>query len=239
MVNSVWNWANGLVNRVFEAMGAGTINDVALIKDVEQFDGGNVMRAAISLLAVFLFFSISASAQGPAGAGSNSRYSSLGEHQNDPWQIAVGYQYNRNNLLGSPFNTHGLNVSATRFFGRWFGVEAQMGTGFLGNTGQTSNPPNLDAKSIFIGGGPRLALRSGSRYEPWAHVVVGMEHYRFSQTAGVLGSNNALAGVAGGGLDVYLTPHWALRAEADAVGSRFFSTNQRSFQIVAGFVFSF
>jgi hypothetical protein len=43
-----------------------------------------------------------------------------------------------------------------------------------------------------------------------------MEHYRFNQTAGFLGSNNALAEAAGGGVDVYLKPHLAIRAEADA-----------------------
>jgi hypothetical protein len=69
--------------------------------------------------------------------------------------------------------------------------------------------------------------------------VVGLEHYRFSQTAGLLGSNNALAGAAGGGVDVYLKQHISLRVEADAVGSRFFSTNQRSFQVVGGLVLGF
>jgi hypothetical protein len=201
------------------------------------------MRVAIFLLGIFLFFSASAEAQGPAGVGAGGgtgpRYSATGEHEYDPWQIAIGYQYNRDNLLGTPFNTHGLNVSVARYFGRWFGVEAQVGAAFLGNTGQGSVPPKLSAKSIFSGVGPRLAYRNRSRFEPWIHVVVGLEHYRFSQTAGLLGSNNALAGPAGGGVDVFLSPHLALRAEADALGSRFFGTNQRSFQIVGGLVFGF
>ncbi len=162
-----------------------------------------------------------------------------GHHQNDPWQAAFAYQYNRDNLLGSPFNTHGLNVTVTRFFGRWIGVEAQVGTGFFGTTGQTTIPPSLSVKSVFFGAGPRLALRTGSRFEPWIHVVVGMEHYRFSQTAGLLGSNNALAGEAGVGMDVYLRPHLAVRGEAGFIGSRFFSTNQRSFQVLGGVVFGF
>ncbi|HEY2646028.1 MAG TPA: hypothetical protein VGI34_03610, partial [Candidatus Acidoferrales bacterium] len=162
-----------------------------------------------------------------------------GAHPNDPWQVAVGYQYNRDNLLGSPFDTHGLNVTVTRFFGRWIGVDAQLGTGFYGNTGQTTTPPNLSVKTIFYGAGPRLALRTGSRYEPWIHLVVGMEHYRFSQTAGLLGSNNAFAGNAEAGLDVYMRPHLALRGQAGFVGSRFFSANQRSFEIVGGVVLGF
>jgi hypothetical protein len=201
------------------------------------------MRVAIFLLGIFLFFSASAGAQGPAGVGSGSqsgpKYSAVGNRENDPWQIAIGYQYNRDNLLGSPFNTHGVNVSLARYFGRWVGVEAQVGLGFLGNTGQTTTPPSLSAKSVFVGAGPRLAIRNRSRFEPWGHLVVGIEHFRFSQTAGLLGSNNALAGAAGGGVDVYLKSHLALRVEADALGTRFFATNQRSFQIVGGFVLGF
>jgi hypothetical protein len=201
------------------------------------------MRVVIFLMGIILLFSASAGAQGPAGVGrstsSGPRGSFESEHADDPWQIAVGYQYNRDNLLGSPFNTHGVNFSVARYFGRWIGVEAQLGVGFLGNTGQTTTPPNLGAKSLLVGGGPRLAYRNRSRYEPWAHVVVGLEHYRFNQTAGLLGSNNALAGDAGGGLDVFLKTHLAVRAEADFVGSRFFSANQRSFQIVGGLVLGF
>jgi hypothetical protein len=66
-----------------------------------------------------------------------------------------------------------------------------------------------------------------------------MEHYRFNQTAGLLGSNNGLAGNGGGGLDIFLKSHIALRAEGDFIESRFFSTNQRSFQIVGGLVLGF
>ena len=201
------------------------------------------MRLAIFLLGVFLFFSNSAAAQGPAGVSrgnsSGHTHAAAAGPSEDPWQIAIGYQYNRDNLLGSPFDTHGVNVSVARSFGRWFGIEGQVGVGFLGKTGQTTTPPNLDVKSVFVGAGPRLTYRNRSRYEPWVHVVVGLEHYRFSQTAGLLGSNNALAGAAGGGVDVYLTTHLAIRAEVDAVGSRFFSANQRSFQIVGGLVYGF
>jgi hypothetical protein len=199
------------------------------------------MRVAIFLFGTFLLFSVAAAAQGPAGVGSQSgpRNNRASEDEKKPWQFAVGYQYNKDNLLGGPFNTHGANFSLARYFGRWFGVEAQVGTGFLGKTGQTTTPPNLDAKSVFVGVGPRVVFRNRSRFVPWGHVVVGIEHFRFSQTTGLLGSNNAVAGPAGGGIDVYLKPHAAFRIEADALGSRFFSTNQRSFQIVAGLVLDF
>jgi len=201
------------------------------------------MRVAIFLLGAFLLFAVSAKAQAPAGVGSENTswfdYKGPAENEFDPWQLAIGYQYNRDNLTGAPFNTDGVNISFARYFRRWIGAEVQLGTGFLGNTGATTNPPSLSAKSLFVGVGPRFAYHNRSRYVPWAHVVVGLERYRFGQTAGVLGSNSGLAGPIGGGVDIYLKPHITFRGEADAMYSRFFSTNQRSFQAVSGLVFDF
>jgi hypothetical protein len=208
------------------------------------------MRRVLFLVGAVLFFSLSATAQGPAGAGTNGGAggSTRSRTRSGPrprynydlteWQVAIGYQYNRINLLGTPFNTNGLNTSVVRFFGRWIGLEGQVGLGF-GNTGAATVPPSLTAKSVFAGGGPRLALRGGSRIEPWVHVVVGVEHFRFTQTGGLLNSNTALGGVGGGGIDFRLTPHTAFRTEADFLATRFFSTNQRHFQIVSGLVLNF
>lgn len=197
------------------------------------------MRAALFLALICLFLSVSAAAQGPAGVGSEPGFFSTGAHEENKWNIAVGYQFNRDDLLGTPFNTNGLNISAARFFDRWFAMEGQLAAGLSGNTGQSSTPPNLTVKSIFAGAGPRVALRTHSRYEPWVHLLVGIDHYRFSQTAGVLGSNTAVAGMGGAGVDVYLNPHMAIRAGADEIVSEFFSSTQKSFQIVGGFVFGF
>src|SRR5580692_8625048 len=95
------------------------------------FDGGIGMRVAISLVGICLLLSAAAAAQGPAGVGSEGGrpVTSASERESYPWQFAVGYQYNRDNLLGSPFNTHGANFSLARYFRRRFGVEAQVGTG--------------------------------------------------------------------------------------------------------------
>ena len=192
------------------------------------------MRHAVVLVGVVLFLSISAAAQGPAGAGSGPVSAADLSH----WQFALGYQYNRINLTGTPFYTNGLNTSIVGFLGRWFGLEVQLGMGF-GNTGATTAPADLTAKSLFVGGGPHLAFRGRSRVEPWIHGVVGMEHFRFTQTVGALGSNTALGAVAGGGIDFYLNPHTAFRVEADWIGTRFFSRNERHFQAVTGIVFNF
>jgi len=185
------------------------------------------MRRATLLVGVFLLSSAAAWAQSPTGAGEYA-----------PWQVSLGFQYNRQNLIGVPFNTYGGNVSIVRYFGRWFGVEGQVGAGF-GPTHNGSTPPNLDARSLFGGVGPRLAYRNQSRIEPWVHLVAGAEYFHFYQSSKSQGTMTALAGLAGGGVDFYMWPHMALRLEAEPVGSRFFSTNQRSFQAVAGVAIDF
>ena len=162
----------------------------------------------------------------------------MSQHEFKTWQISICYQYNLINLLGSPFRTDGVNASAVRYFGRWIGIETQ-GSFARGNTAQTTNPPNLKAQSWLVAAGPRLAFRNRSRFEPWAHLVVGIQELRFSQNTGLLGDNSAHVGAAGGGVDFYLNPKLAVRAGADAIGSQYFSTTQRHFQETAGLVLNF
>jgi hypothetical protein len=198
------------------------------------------MRQTLILVGAVLCLSVSASAQRPAGAGTGvgSGRHSGSSYELSKWQLTFGYQFNRINMLGSPFDTNGLNISTVGYFGKWVGAEAQVGVGY-GKTGATTVPPDLTAKSLFAGGGPRLALRGHGRIEPWAHALVGKQFFRFSQTAGRLGSNAALAGVGGGGVDLRLTARTSFMVEGDWLGSRFFSADQRHFQVVTGLAFNF
>ena len=184
------------------------------------------------MIVIGLLFSAAARAQGPIGR------ETIGAGLYAPWQVSIGAQYTHENLIGVPFDTYGGNISLVRFFGRWVGVEGQFGAGF-GNTYSGSNPPNLDARSLFGGGGLRLAYRSQSRFEPWVHFIVGAERFSFHQSSQSQGNMTALAGLAGGGVDLYLWRHVAIRTEAEPVASRFFAANQRSFQAIAGVVFDF
>ena len=203
------------------------------------------MRRFLVLVGSLVFLSISGQAQGPVGAGAGVSHTrsishSRSEYTGDlsQWQLSLGYQYNQINLVGKPFTTSGLNISATRYFTNWLGVEGQAGFGF-GNSGTTTSPSNLAVGSAFLGAGPRLALRGHSRIEPWTHAVVGLDHYRFTQTVGVLGSNTGLAALGGGGIDIRVGPHTSLRMEGDVLESHFFSMYQRSFQAVSSMVVNF
>jgi opacity protein-like surface antigen len=200
------------------------------------------MRKFVLLLGAILSVSVMAKAQdrvmsfaAPSPAAASPQFFGTSTTH---WQLAAGYQFNSIKLGSSRFNTNGFNTSIVRFFGNSFGLEGQVGAGF-GNTGTSTSPSNLTAKSVFVGGGPRLAYRGESRLQPWVHAVFGLEHFRFTQTAGQLGSNNAFAYTLGGGVDFGLNRFVALRAEGDYLGTRFFSANQSNYQVIGGLVFNF
>jgi len=166
-----------------------------------------------------------ASPQGPSGDTTN-------------WQVAFSYQYNRLHLgTTSRVNTHGFNASLVRFVGSHFGLEGDLGTGF-GNTGSSGVPANIVVKTVFLGGGPHISFNRDSGFEPWVHALIGMEHYRFTQT-GTLGTANGFAWTLGGGADLHFNPRTALRVQADYLGTRPSGARQNNFQLVAGLVINF
>jgi hypothetical protein len=194
-----------------------------------------MIRQGTVLAGLVLFCALGAAAQRPAGVGSDQ----VPDYGLAPtkWQVAVGYQYNFIDLTGGTFSTNGMNTSVERYFGKWVGLEGQVGMGF-GNTGSTSAPGNLDAKSLFLGAGPRLAYRGHGRFEPWVHALVGMEKFRFTQTAGNLGNNTSVGGMVGGGVDMPVYPRTELRVGVDALGTAFFGTKQAHFQAVVALTFN-
>lgn len=150
------------------------------------------------------------------------------------WQIADGYQFNRISFRGifAPFDTNGFNASVTRFFGREVGVEGDLGAGFAPAT------PTATAASIFVGGGPHLSFRGRTHFEPWAHALLGVQHFEFGGVA-FPANTTSVAWIAGGGLDYRFDSGFALRLQTDYLGSHFAGTFQRNLQIVAGIAWNF
>jgi hypothetical protein len=172
-----------------------------------------------------------AAGQGVGGAPAGSSGSRA-------WQAAFGYQLNGIRLFTADFHTNGFNISLARYFDSLFGVEVQTGFGF-GNTGSATTPHNLAAKSVFAGGGPRIAVNRSGRIEPWAHGIVGLEYFRFTQTSPTLGSNSTLGWETGGGVDLNVNAKTAFRVEGDYLGTRFFGLNHSNYQVVVGVAFNF
>lgn len=164
------------------------------------------------------------------------------------WQVSVGYQFDRFNMpsasalaknnTGVPaftVNDNGVNGSFTRFFDNWGGIEAESGAGY----GTGSIPTIKAVGSLFVGGGLRVALRGHGRVEPWGHAVVGVEHFRFTQTNSNYGSNTSVAFVGGGGADFHLNGRTAIRVQADLLETNIVSQAEYSLQIVGGLVLDF
>jgi hypothetical protein len=211
------------------------------------------MRKFLLLCGVVLLSSVAAAAQSdisaiaapsPAAALPASPQFAQRAQLTD-WQISIGYQFSRFNMPSQTMNSDtvpaftvnddGLDVSFTRFFLSWGGLEAEAATGF----GSGSTPQIASATSLFVGGGPRFARRGHGRFEPWGHVLVGLEHFRFTQTAIDYGSNNALAFMGGGGVDIHLNGRTAIRVQADYLETGLFSRSQSNFDVGVGVVFNF
>ena len=114
----------------------------------------------------------------------------------EPWQIGAGFEYLHFNVLGVKFHDFAYQADVTRYFTNRWGLEGTAMVGF----GHAGSNPSIVARSLFLGGGLHVSLYNTPRLEPWAHVLVGWERFRFTQS-NVLGSNSHAAFLAGGGLD--------------------------------------
>jgi len=150
------------------------------------------------------------------------------------WQIAESYQYNRISFRGAlaPFSTSGFNSAVTRFVGRYWGVEGDLGAGF------GSPAMGASASSIFVGAGPRLSFRGRSHFEPFGHALAGVQHFNFGGMNFPMNSTS-VAWIGGGGLDYRFDSGIALRVQVDYLGSHFGNAFQRNVQIVTGIVWNF
>jgi hypothetical protein len=202
------------------------------------------MRKLLVLFGAFLCLSMTAAAQDSSAALDTS--SPAGEaaapgtsYPSDraPWQLGTGFQFQHYNVLGQTFHNSGFHTEVTRYLNDWLGLEGAVAGGF----GHTGAPLNIVAKSLFVGGGPLISAHNNSRYEPWAHVLVGLQHFRFALSNNVvgLGSNSALGFMGGGGVDLKLGRGISWRFQADYIGTRFLSAMQANFSFGSGVVFNF
>jgi opacity protein-like surface antigen len=202
------------------------------------------MRKLLILCGVFLCLSMTAAAQdAPAAldtsspAGEPAAPVTFYPSDRAPWQLGFGYQYTHYKTLGQTFHNNGFRTDVTRYLNDWLGLEGAVAAGF----GHIGAPLNIVAKSVFVGGGPHIAAHNNSRYEPWGHVLVGLQHFRFTQTNDVigLGSNSALGFMVGGGVDLKLGRGISWRFQADFIGTHFRSATQTNFSFGSGLVFNF
>ena len=200
------------------------------------------MRKLSILCAALFCFSLTASAQDSTAAFDASSPAaepaapaSLIPADREPWQLGVGFEYLHFNVLGQTFNNYGYQADVTRYLNNWFGIEGATVVGF----GHTGGTPSLDAKTFFVGGGAHVSLHNSAHLEPWVHVLVGWEHFRFTQGA-KLGSTSHAAFLAGRGLDYKIGSgrvYW--RVQGDFVGTNVGPKLGANYSVGTGVVLNF
>ena len=200
--------------------------------------------AALSVLAVLLF-------GGFVTAQSDQTQVS------DRVEVFGGYTYERPDfsLVNSNGGANGWNAAVNFKMRPWIGVVADVS----GLYPRYTLPELNGANSVSASGssysflfGPQVSSERG-RFSPFAHFLVGESHVsneNFGNQGGLQNfqSNHALSFAAGGGVDYWLKPRIAIRAQADWLYTRFtlggvpgtnYSQNRNVARVSTGLVFRF
>jgi opacity protein-like surface antigen len=144
-------------------------------------------------------------------------------------EVFAGYSYFNADLVVQRKGGHGFEVSGAGNFHRNVGVEVDF-------SGHYKDILGVNVSNYLLLGGPRFTARY-ERATPFVHALFGLAHTR------ALGqSSNNFAMALGGGVDINVSPHVAIRAvQADYVLIRASgagaSENLHNARISAGIVF--
>ena len=159
-------------------------------------------------------------------------------------ELFGGYSYlhfDKGNAAGGDNSVPGgFNIDGTYYFLRLIGGTAD----FQFHHKSWSNDPvfgSADGNVFSFHAGPRLKAHLG-KFEPFVHALFGVTHGSFAPEGGTTHSDNAFSMKLGGGLDVAVHRHIALRlGEANYYYTNFsktanFNTNGQDHQ--SNFTFS-
>lgn len=178
--------------------------------------------------------------------GCSSLFLVTGYAQGAP-AAAVGVDYNYVRANAPPdgcgcFSMHGGNAWFAYSFTRSFAVVAEVGS-------QRASDLNGSGEDLTLTSylfGPRFSWHRSGHFAPFGQVLLGGAHASGSfatDGSGFAGSSNAFALIAGGGLDIGIARHFAIRAfEADYYRTQFangFNDRQNNLRLGAGVIFRF
>jgi hypothetical protein len=141
---------------------------------------------------------------------------------------SVGYSYFRLGGSGG-INQNGISGSVAYNPNNWLGIVGDFG-------GYHASPGGVSFNTYTYLFGPRVSLRSSSKYSPFAQFLLGGS--RFAVGSGG-GSSNQFAYSFGGGVDVGLLAHLALRPQLDYIGLRSSGQTANCTRLSVGFVVHF
>lgn len=144
------------------------------------------------------------------------------------FDASVGYSYFR---LGSPFalNQNGVSGSLAYNAKEWLGVVGDFG-------GYHASPGGVSLNTYTFLFGPRIILRNPTKFTPFVQGLLGGSRLTVGSGGG---SSNQFAFSFGGGVDVGLLPHLALRPQVDYVGLHNSGQTANCTRISVGFVVHF
>lgn len=157
--------------------------------------------------------------------------------------VAAGYNYIRANAPPSDcqcFNMNGAFVSADVPLWNWLGVTGKVTL----NHGKNISDLGQNLTLMTFAAGPKVSLPMG-RFIPFGEILFGVargtgSYFPSGDTSSSSASSFALA--PGGGVDIGLTPRFAIRAEAQYLRTSLpngFGNTQNQLQIGTGIVFRF
>jgi len=124
-------------------------------------------------------------------------------------ELSSGYSYFRAGF-SSGVNQQGGSVSAAVNANQWLGLVGDFGVYHASPFGSSLNTHTFLA-------GPRFYARNRSRVTPFAQALIGGAHLTASSSSG---SVTPFAIGGGGGIDVRMTEHLALRPQLDYLALR-------------------
>jgi Outer membrane protein beta-barrel domain len=144
--------------------------------------------------------------------------------------VSVGYSYFR--LGGSNgLNANGVSGSVAynlKSFD-WLGIVGDFG-------GYHASPSGVSVNTYTYLFGPRLTLRNPTKINPFGQVLLGGSRITVGSGGG---SSNQFAYSIGGGVDIGLLPHLALRPQVDYVGLNTPGSHTNCTRVSASFVVHF
>ena len=148
-------------------------------------------------------------------------------------EVFGGYSYAGGNF-------HGWNASVTGNVNKWFGVTADFSGHYGGSIDEDGFDERQRVHSYLFG--PRFSARK-KRVTAFAHTLAGGSRLKTELTGfgqRFIFTDTSFALVAGGGLDIKVNDHVAIRAiQIDYLRTGFFNETQNKGRIAFGVVFRF
>jgi opacity protein-like surface antigen len=104
----------------------------------------------------------------------------------------------------------GFFIDGTYYFAKAIGVTGDFEYNKKTFSADTNFAGGEQMRAISFHGGPRVKARMG-KFEPFAHALFGFTNLNLSDPSGFSFSDNAFSLKLGGGLDVGVSPHFAIR----------------------------